>query len=285
MDPCSDTSTDLPVIPFCEDPLVEFKASLYDLLDPDERGQKTCRPFVDGLSAVETAGLEVDPTLLEVDTAKLPEDGVKRSEVFDLAADRNVKVATVCVAAMAWGEMHLRHWNTLCRTSGGKWLEVAQCIRDGKLTRAQAYERLKALRAQGKLKGMGPAYFTKVIYFLAPRCQPERRSGYIMDQWAGSSVNLLTGSEMVLFDVTRTWKISRGRLEPSFEFFVSDENTSDDYEAFCSVMDRLACRFCLCVDQVDQALFSVGRPKPGTWREYVRAHRPGLLSATLDQGR
>ena len=49
---------------------------------------------------------------------------------------------------MARGGMHLGHWNTLCWTSGGKWLEVAQCIRDGKLTRVQAYERLKALRAQ-----------------------------------------------------------------------------------------------------------------------------------------
>ena len=285
MDPCNSTNTDLPAIPFCEDPLAEFKASLDDCLDPDEQGQKTCRPFVDGLSAVDTASLEVDPMLLEVDTAKLPDDGVKRSEVFDLAADRNVKVATVCVAAMAWGEMHLVHWNTLCRTSGGKWLEVAQCILDGKLTRAQAYERLKALRAQGKLKGMGPAFFTKLIYFLAPRGEPERKAGYIMDQWAGSSVNLLVDSELVLFDVIRTWNRPKDQPKATFVFTVSDENTNDDYEAFCSVMDRLACCFCLCVDQVDQAVFSVGRPKPGTWREYVRARRPGLLSATLDQGR
>ena len=284
MDHCSDTNTDLPVIPFRKDPLAEFKASLDDCLDPDERGQKTCRPFVDGLSAVDPASLEVDPTLLDVDTAKLPDDGVKRSEVFDLAADRNVKVATVCVAAMAWGGMHLGHWNTLCRTSGGKWLEVAQCIRDGELARVQAYERLKALRAQEKLKGMGPAFFTKLIYFLAPRGEPERKAGYIMDQWAGSSVNLLVGSELVLFDITRTWKRPKNQPKATFVFTVSDENTGNNYEAFCSVMDRLACRFCLCVDQVDQALSSVGWPKPGAWREYVRSRRPGLLSATLDQG-
>ena len=162
MDTCSDAKTDLPVIPFGEEPLAQFKASLDDCLDPDELGQKTCEPFVDALSETDTTSLKVDPTLLEVDTAKLSEDGVKRSEAFDLAADRNVKIATVCVVAMAWGEMHFRHWNTLCRTSGGKWLKVPQRIRDVKLTRGQAYECLKALRAQGILKGMGPAFFAKL---------------------------------------------------------------------------------------------------------------------------
>ena len=65
--------------------------------DPPPIPDESLRP----LTAVDTASLEVAPTLLEVDTARLPDDGVKRSEVFDLAADRNVKVATVCVAAMA----------------------------------------------------------------------------------------------------------------------------------------------------------------------------------------
>ena len=51
-----------------------------DCLDSDERDQKTCRPFVDGLSAVDPASLEGAPTLLDVDTAGLPDDGVKHGE-------------------------------------------------------------------------------------------------------------------------------------------------------------------------------------------------------------
>ena len=224
-----------------------------------------------------TASLDVDTARLEVNTAKLPKEEVKRSEVFELAADPNVTVATVCVAAMAWGGMHLGSWKLLCRSSRGEWLNVAQRIRGGKLTRAQAYERLKALREQGRLKGMGPAFFTKLIYFLTPRDNATPKPGYIMDQWAGSSVNLLTGSDMVLLNATRAWGAPKGKLDPSFEFTVSDENTSDDYEAFCSVVDRLACRFCLCVDQVDQALFSAGGRTPKTWRKYVTAHQPQLV--------
>ena len=127
---------------------------------------------------------------------------------------------------------------------------------------------------------MGPAFFTKLIYFLTPRDVPKRKPGYIMDQWAGSSMNLLTGSNLVLLDVSRTWSHSKGPLEPSFAFTVSDENTSDDYEAFCCVVDRLACHLCLCVDQVDQALFSDGGKNAGTWREHVIAHGAELLGVT-----
>ena len=127
---------------------------------------------------------------------------------------------------------------------------------------------------------MGPAFFTKLVYFLTPRGAPKRNPGYIMDQWTGSSVNLLTDSDLVLLDVTRRWSLSKGKPEPYFDFTASDENTRDDYEAFCSVVDRLACRFCLSVDQIDQALFSLGGENPGGWRKYVVVRRPGLLGAT-----
>ena len=257
-----------------------FKESLDDCLNPDDPGQKRCTAFVNVLRDVDTASLAVDPILLEVNTERLPDEGVKRSEVFDLAADPTVSVATVSVAAMAWGGMHLGSWKLLWSTSNGEWLNVAQRIRKGCRTRAQAYQCLKELRDRKELKGMGPAYFTKLIYFLTPRAGPERKPGYIMDQWAGCSVNLLTGSDMVLLDGTRTWGRPKGKLAPSFALTVSDENTSDDYEAFCCVVERLASRFCLCVDQGDQALISVGRPNPGTWRRYVVAHQPELLGAT-----
>ena len=280
MDTCNDLKADLPDSPFCEEPRANFAASLDDCLNPDDPGQRRCAAFVEALRDVDTTSLKVDPTRLEVNTDRLPKEKVKRSEVFDLAAAPTVSVATVCVAAMAWGGMHLGSWKRLWNTSNGEWLNVAQRIRKGCRTREEAYQCLKALRNQKELKGMGPAFFTKLIYFLTPRDGPERKPGYIMDQWAGSSVNLLTGSDRVLLDATRTWERPKGRLKPSFVFTVSDENTSDDYEAFCCVVDRLACHFCLCVDQVDQALFSAGKPKPGTWRNYVTDNQPGFLGAT-----
>ena len=67
-----------------------------------------------------------------------------------------------------------------------------------------------------------------------------------------------------MFDIARMWERLNDQPKATLGLTVSDENTSDDYDAFCSVMDRLACRIGLCVDQVDPVLISVGRPKPGT---------------------
>ena len=104
---------------------------------------------------------------------------------------------------------------------------------------------------------------------------------YIMDQWAASSVNLLTGWNMVGMDVTpksprRTRKSSMSELALSLTFTVSDKNTVVDYEAFCFAVDQLACRSCLCTDQIDQALFGSDAIGPGYWRRYVIHHRVHL---------
>ena len=269
MDTCSESRTDLPSIEFLPEPLEEFRRSLDDCLDPDEPGMKKGASFTDVLS--------------EADAAKVPTWKPRRSEVFALAADDSVNVASVCATAMAWGGMNLRHWKLLWDSNDGaceaQWLKVAQRIRNGDLNRADAYDDFRALKKEGKLKGMGPAYFTKLIYFLTRRDGTVRKPADIMDRWAGSSINLLTGSNTVLLDGTRSWKRSKDGLKVSYGFTVSDANTGDDYEAFCTVVDRLAADFCFCVDQVDCALFSIVENRPGTWRRYVEAQEETLLCA------
>ena len=265
MDTCSESRMDLPSIDFLPVPLEKFRESLDDFLMPDEPGMRKGALFTDVLS--------------ETDAAKVPTGEPRRSEVFALAADDSVNVASVCAAAMAWGGMNVGFWRLLWEKSGEDWLNVARCIRKGKLTRGEAYERFRALKKKGKLKGMGPAYFTKLIYFLTPRQSGQYKPPYIMDQWAGSSVNLLTGSNTVLLDGERTWKRLKDGLDASYGFTVSNANTGDDYEAFCTAVDRLAADGCLCVDQVDCALFSQREDGPGTWRQYVVAEGKTLLDA------
>ena len=267
MDTFSNLKADLSTNAFLKRPLEKLEASLDECLDPDEGGMKREAAFANALP--------------DVDAASLRQGKRRRSGVFELAADNKGGVATVCAAAMAWGGMNVRSWNLLWESSDEQWFNVAQCIRDGKPTRAQAYERLRALRADENLKGMGSAFFTKLIYFLTPRNDPERKPAYIMDRWAGSSVNLLTGSNTVLLEGTMSWRRSKNRLlVASYAFTVSDANSDEDYEAFCATVDRLAERFGLGVDEVDRALFSTGRPYPGTWRQFVGAQGQKLLDAT-----
>ena len=100
-----------------------------------------------------------------------------------------------------------------------------------------------------------------------------------MDRWAASSLNLLTGSNLVLLDGTRIWKRPKNDLDVSYGFTVSDANTSEGYEAFYTAVDQLAANFCLNVDEVDCALFSAVGQRPGTWRRYVLAQGETLLCA------
>lgn len=240
--------------------LCVFEASDPAKVDPDDPPGKPGQKF----------GAE----LRNVDLDVLPTESVTRSCALKLAATPNVNVETVCAAIMAWGGMRKDHARLLFNESDEEgWVKVAQDIRNGGISRKTAYRRLRELRQNSSMKGTGPAYFTKLIYFLMPRQATASNTGYIMDQWAGCSINLLVGSELVLMNVARNWKRRQSCLVPSFEFTVSDENTSDDYEAFCCAVDRLACRLRLSAEQVDRALHSDGGQNPKPWREYVMTQR------------
>ena len=106
MGTCCDSKADLPRIFFLNEPLAKFAASLDDCLNPDEPGMRPCGPFADVVA-------KVDGGPHKVDSDKLPEGKIRRSEIFELAADGNVSIATVCVAAMAWGGMNLGNWKLL----------------------------------------------------------------------------------------------------------------------------------------------------------------------------
>lgn len=148
------------------------------------------------------------------------------------------------------------------------------------MSRKDAYERFSSLKRQEKLKGVGPAYFTKLIHFLMPR-NGQIRPGWIMDQWAGCSINLLRGEELVLMDVTRKWEFSRGATQPKFktDFTVSDVNSADRYEEFCTSVDCLADRFSLGPDKLDRAMVSAGGRNPEPWRQYVVENRLSFMQS------
>ena len=113
------------------------------------------------------------------------------------------------------------------------------------------------------LPGMGPAYFTKLIFFLS---SGSKEQGLIMDQWTSASVNLLSGHEIVKTHRSRI-KLKNG--ERIFET-VSDNNTSENYENYCQYVEHLASptKLNISPDRVEELLFSSGRGK-GKWRNHV----------------
>lgn len=248
----------MPTRQWNEDALDVFKQSLSNIPDDRQEGKYPKR---------------FGKYLKGVDIGLLPDHQLNRAEVLKLTAKPDVNTATVCAAALAWGGMNTGkendHHIKLFDLADDGWLDVAEGIRAG-MDRKDAYNDFASLKQDGKLFGVGPAYFTKLIYFLTPRDRKDIAQGYIMDQWAGCSINMLLDNEGVVMDV-----------RPN-AFTVSDGNTGENYEKFCAAVDELREIVDLGPDELDQAMSmdsKVGKEKAkggedeGNWREYVRDKR------------
>lgn len=199
---------------------------------------------------------------------------LSRSCLFDMAADQSVPIDALCISILAWGGVHKNNINNAFSYSD-EWLSIPEEIRRGKLNRSQAYEAFYQLRQDKKLKGMGPAYYTKLIYFLMPRAE-NKPHGYIMDQWVACGVNLLAGRNVVLMDTHYWWK---NPTERASIFTVSDANTSENYEDYCCFINGLSDEINrssdkqYLPDEVEYCLMSKGGKSKQEWRKYVIEHR------------
>lgn len=195
----------------------------------------------------------------------LPERA-NRHSLKEMTLNEKIQTDACCISILAWGGMNRKH-GAMLFSSGRQWLLLSDEIRNGKYDRSEAYDRFSRLRDQGLLPGMGPAYFTKLIFFLM--LNPKDR-GLIMDQWTSASVNLLSGSELV--------KMNRGyfKLKNSRRLYetVSDSNTSENYENYCKFVEGLSQpdRLGVDVERVEEMLFSQGRGV-GSWRNHVIENR------------
>lgn len=171
-----------------------------------------------------------------------------RYELFDYCRNPKNDDLNVLIAILSWGGMRRDHGRLLFKNTVSI-LDIVNKLRGGFYqTRKQAFATIHASRAKGFLPGLGVGYFTKLICFLSPNL-----NGYIMDQWVGKSINLLTGINLVKI-TGKTW--------------VNDNNNSDTYEKFCIYIDNHA-RLMKCSGfEAEKRFFSIGRGR-GIWRKYL----------------
>lgn len=153
------------------------------------------------------------------------------------------------LAICAWGGMRVSHGAAFWQTHS-TWMPVLKSALAAGTTRQEAYRQLSVARRSGQLPGMGVAYFTKLIHFLRPKL-----GAYILDQWLGRSVNVLFSSEVI--------KLTHGAT------VVSDQNSPEVYERYCSMIEGLAEKIPLAPDVLEATLFSYGGKQKGVWRHYV----------------
>ena len=198
--------------------------------------------------------------LLKESLSLMSEKPIHREEIYQMVINRDIETISCVSAILAWGGMRRTSGVTALSTVN-QWLPICDEIRNSKLSRTEAYEKLMSIRLKNQMKGMGPAFFTKLIFFLM---HGQKNQGYIMDQWTGASVNLLSESELV--------KLKKTKTKDTYFETVTDNNTAKDYENFCSYVECLADKLKQNPVKVELAMFSEGRGK-GIWRKYVIASR------------
>lgn len=186
-------------------------------------------------------------------TLPLPDKKLNRDQVRDHCKNPNNPVLFGHICAMAWGGQGAAPWGQSavrsCWEARSILAPKLEKLREGGLKRGEAYALFEGTNA---VPGLGPAYFTKLLYFFSLE-----RNCYIMDQWTAKSVNLLTGKNVV-------------RLGGSA---VSNLNTAENYEAYCREVDAIA-KLLKIPDgeKVEEIMMSKGGRKPWPWRGYVRQH-------------
>lgn len=164
-------------------------------------------------------------------------------------------------AILMWGRMRIDAARRLAKHEDA-WSDLVGCFRGGEMTRSECYTACRDLTLERPGGGIGPAYFTKLIFFANPR-----HDGYIMDQWTSRSVNLLVSGPPVVLMRTKE--------------HVDPRNTAEHYERFCQVVEDLSWKIRSCngpvpldPEDVELCLFSTGGPEPkrAPWRKYVLKH-------------
>lgn len=189
----------------------------------------------------------------------IPPGAMSRTNVRAFCRNLNNSDEACFIVVAAWGRMKTNHGRATW-AARNNWLPVLHNIRRKEYgySRQDAYQAFANLRTNNQLPGMGPAYFTKIIFFANVK-----QVGYIMDQWTGKSMNLLCRS------------IGLRNCIPHMtpQGLVSDNNTPADYESFNRCIEVLATRLGITAEECEQRIFSNGAnggQQLGIWRQYVK---------------
>ena len=174
----------------------------------------------------------------------LPDHHLSRSQLRDFCQDARTTNENAFIACMAWGGMNRRH-GRVAWTDRDRWLPIVARLRAGGVSREDAYEAF----LQANVAGLGPAYFTKIIYFVRPE-----KDGYILDQWTAKSISLMFTP--VFISVTQIGWVSR-------------MNGAEVYSRYCNAVERIAQKLDISAEITEEMMFSRGGRKKHVWRTYV----------------
>ena len=200
----------------------------------------------------------------EVDLEIFCDKKIDRCDVRKFVDNKDANALAKVLFILAWGGMNLHNASYALKSYQNCWEKIVDAMLEKNLCRDEAYKRFHSLVKNEKLTHMGPAYFTKLIYFLEPK-----HNGYIMDQWTARSMNLLRKSDEYEIQLIST---TRRKSDGLRNFRVNPiENNVSNYSAFCEDLERLAEYLGRNPEETEKIIFSKGGRvnKMGCWRRFV----------------
>lgn len=189
-----------------------------------------------------------------------------RTALRALWANPTVSIETCFLSTIAWGGMQRGNGRRIWAVRAN-CLAVCAAVRAGLHTPASGYQAFSTLKGGKHLPGMGPAYFTKILFFASPA-----QDAYILDQWTARSMHLLSGQgayPAVRKDYTSAAKAQRLSTPHHLRVVVDDKVTSADYQDYCDNVNGLAGHLGWHAHHVEERLFSSGGKVPHPWRAHV----------------
>jgi len=176
---------------------------------------------------------------------------INREDIFKLTNDKFVSDFELTILVLLWGGIRKSNLELFIEEKK-KWTPLINEIRNSKKSnRKDVFKKFQELRKNGSIKGVGIAFYTKLIYFLS---KDRSNVGYILDQWTAKSINLLfTPKEIKLYGSS----------------FVSDKNDESNYERFCKKIEFLSKKLKCTPSEAEEMIFSYGGRKRGEWRIYL----------------
>lgn len=242
--------------------------------------QRNPNTFLDQICKI-TVDLDFDKKIIESLNTCFPWKSISVDGLQNYCKSEKCYIKKI-IAIFAWGGMNEKHFITCmsgrkvikCKDQnkyiidqGAKKISsnykdlviLLKSIQRTDLSRKEIFKSFKQLN----LSSCKIAYFTKLMFFLAPK----ENWCFILDQWTGRSVNLLLDSNESL--------IKMNYIKKNNKQYVNDRNTEETYGMFCNIIEDLSLRISSDLKinfqphQVEQLLFSRPNPNKLSWRKYV----------------
>ena len=127
-----------------------------------------------------------------------------QNKISELTSGKPISLDTIKMSVIeifAWGGMGVGAKNArMVLPCIDNYQEICKDLLCSKLDPVEAYKNFYDAHHSGMFKGMGPPFYTKLIYFLGDH------SGLILDQWTARSINKLCDEQVIKLNAKQKWK-------------------------------------------------------------------------------